>query len=32
MKDGKLIAAEPAEIVGHVSVPFPEWMAKMAYA
>jgi len=32
MKDGQLLTAEPEEIVGHVSVPFPEWMTKMAYA
>jgi hypothetical protein len=32
MKDGKLVGSEPEGIVGHVSVPFPEWMAKMAYS
>ncbi|MFO7963634.1 MAG: hypothetical protein R6U50_06925 [Desulfobacterales bacterium] len=32
MKDGVLQDAQPAEIIGHVSVPFPEWMAKMPYA
>jgi hypothetical protein len=32
MKDGKLVNADPTDVIGHVSVPFPEWMAKMPFA
>jgi len=32
IKDGKILKADPETIIGHVSVPFPQWMAKMAYS
>jgi hypothetical protein len=32
MRDGEILIAEPAELVGYVAVPFSKWFEDIPYA